>query len=101
MQIYMQWSKYNDYTSSYQKLIIECLTHFEKLALSQFKVYIDVETMTHCYVCNNFQKRIFIQSDNVKEYFFCVLQMLRIHTGLRKWNKTNVYDIHLRKLIKL
>ena len=23
--------------------------------------------------------------------------MLRIHTGLRKWNKNNVYDIHLRE----
>ena len=24
--------------------------------------------------------------------------MLRIHTGLRKWNKTNLYDKHLRKI---
>ena len=24
--------------------------------------------------------------------------MLRIHTGLRKWNKNNVYDIHLREI---
>ena len=23
--------------------------------------------------------------------------MLRIHTGLRKWNKNNVYHIHLRE----
>ena len=28
---------------------------------------------------------------------FCILQMLRIHTGLRKWNKNNVYHIHLRE----
>ena len=34
MQIYMQWSSDN---------IIECLPHFEKMALSQFKVYIEVE----------------------------------------------------------
>ena len=34
MQIYMQWSKDNVYTSSNQKLIIECLPNFEKLALS-------------------------------------------------------------------
>ena len=60
MQIYMQWSKDNGYTSSNQKLIIECLPHFEKLALSQFKVYIEVETMTHCYVCDNCQNSIFI-----------------------------------------
>ena len=40
MKIYMQWSSDNSYTSSNQKLIIECLPHFEKLDLSQFKVYI-------------------------------------------------------------
>ena len=34
MQIYMQWSSDNS---------IECLPHFEKMALSQFKVYIEVE----------------------------------------------------------
>ena len=28
---------------------------------------------------------------------FGILQMLRIHTGLRKWNKNNVYHIHLRE----
>ena len=60
MQIYMQWSKDNDYTSSNQKLIIECLPHFEKLTLSQFKVYVEVETMTHCYVCDNCQNSICI-----------------------------------------
>ena len=43
MKIHMQWSKDNGYTSSNQKLIIECLPHFEKLVLSQFKVYIEVE----------------------------------------------------------
>ena len=91
----MQWSSDNSYTSSNQKLIIECLPHFEKLDLSQFKVYIEVETMTHCYVCNNCQMSIFIQSTNVKEGFFCILQMLRIHTDLQKWNKNNVYHIHL------
>ena len=70
MKIYMQWSKYNGYTSSNQKLIIKCLEHFEKLALSQFKVYIEVETMTHCYVCDNCLKSIFIRSANVKKVFF-------------------------------
>ena len=38
MQIYMQWIKDSGYTSSNQKLIIECLP----LAFSQFKVYIEV-----------------------------------------------------------
>ena len=95
MQIYMQWSKYNNYTSSNQELIIKCLPHFEKLALSQFKVYIEVEIITHCYVCDNCQKSIFIRSDKVKEDLLFILQMLRIHTGLRKCNKKNVYGIHL------
>ena len=35
---------------------------------------------------------IFIQSSNVKEVF-CILQMLRIHTGLQKWNKKDQYHI--------
>ena len=94
----MQWSKDNGYTSYNQKLIIEFLPYFEKVALSQFKVCIEVETITHCYVCDNCQNIIFIQSANVKEGFFCILQMLRIHTGLQKWNKSNVYDIHIRKI---
>ena len=34
IQIYMQWSSDNS---------IECLPQFEKMALSQFKVYIEVE----------------------------------------------------------
>ena len=38
---------------------------------------------------------IFIQSSNVKKCFFCILQMLRIHTGLRKWNKKDQYHILL------
>ena len=36
IQIYMQWSSDNS---------IECLPHFDKMALSQFKVYIEVEKM--------------------------------------------------------
>ena len=60
MKIYMQWSKDNGYTSSNQKLIIECLPNFGKMALSQFKVYIEVETTNHCYVCDNCQNSIFI-----------------------------------------
>ena len=61
MQIYIQWSSNNS---------IECLPHFEKMALSQFKVYIEVLKMTHFYVCDNFKMSIFIPSSNVKEGFF-------------------------------
>ena len=28
--------------------------------------------------------------------FFCILQMLRIHTGLQKWNKKDQFHIFLR-----
>ena len=48
-------------------------------------------------MCDTFQMSIFIQYANVKEGVFCILQMLMIHTGLRKWNKNNVYHINLQK----
>ena len=65
----MQWSKDNVYTSYNQKLIIECMPYFEKLALSQFKVCIEVETMSHFYVYDNCQNSIFIRSAKVNEVF--------------------------------
>ena len=74
IQIYIKWSSDNS---------IECLPNFEKIALSQFKVYIESEKMTQCFVCDNCNMSIFIQSSNVKEGVFCILQMLRIHTGLK------------------
>ena len=43
--------------------------------------------MTQFFVCNNCNMSIFIQYYNVEERVFCILHMLRIHTGLRKWNK--------------
>ena len=60
IQIYIQWSSDN---------IIECLPHFEKMALSLFKVYIEVEKMNQYYVCDNCNMSIFIQSSNDKEGF--------------------------------
>ena len=45
--------------------------------------------MTRCFVCNNCNMIIFIQSYNVKEGF-------RIHTGLRKWNQKDWFHIFLR-----
>ena len=39
---------------------------------------------------------IFIQYSNVKEGVFCILHMLRIHTGLQKWNKKDQFHIFLR-----
>ena len=51
--------------------------------------------MIQWYVCDSCKMSIFIQSSNVKEGVFCVLYMLRIHTGLRKWNKKNRYHILL------
>ena len=47
-------------------------------------------------MCNNRNMSIFIQSSNVKEGVFCILQTKRIHTGLRKWNKKDQFRIFLR-----
>ena len=75
--------------------------HFDNMALSQFKVYIEFETMNQCYMCDNCKMSIFIQSSNVKEGFFGILQMLRTHTCLRKWNKKDRYHILLRDNIPI
>ena len=69
MQMYMQLSKYNGSNSSLQTLIITCLPRFEKLDLSQFKVYIETETTTHCFVCCNSQKTILFWSAEGKDCF--------------------------------
>ena len=98
MQMYMQWIKDNGSTSSFRELIIPCQTRFEKLALSQFKLYIETETTTHCFVCCNFQKTILVRYAEGKEDIFCISHILRIYTGLCKASKTNVYDLHLKKM---
>ena len=49
-------------------------------------------------MCNNCNMSIFIQSSNVKEGVFCILQMLRIHTGLRKCTKKDRSHIILRDM---
>ena len=46
IKIYMQWSKYDSSTSSFLTLIISRLPRFDKLNLSQFKLYIEAQTMT-------------------------------------------------------
>ena len=66
------------------------------MALSQFKVYIEAEKMTQCFVCNNCNMSIFIQSYNDKEGVVFILQMLRIHTGLLRWNKMDQFLMLLR-----
>ena len=86
IQIYIQWISDNS---------IECLPNFEKMVLSQFKVYIEAEKMTQCFLCDNCNMSIFIPSSNVKEGVFCILKMLRIHNGLRKWNKKNRFHMLL------
>ena len=48
--MYMQWSKDDSSTSSFQTLIIPRLPCFEKLDLSQFQLYIETQTMTQCFV---------------------------------------------------
>ena len=66
--------------------------------MSQFKVYIETETMTRRFVCCKFQNTILIRYDEGKESVFCILHMLRIQTGFRKLSKKNVYDLHLKRM---
>ena len=65
------------------------------MALSKLKVYTEAEKMTQCIMCNNYNISIFIQSSNVEEVVLYILQMLRIHTGLQKWNKNDQFHIFL------
>ena len=44
---------------------------------------------------------IFIPYSNVKEGVFCILQMLRIHTGLRKWTNKDIFHIILKDMNSL
>ena len=97
MQMYIQWSKDGSSTSSFRKLIIPHLSRFEKLDFSLFKLYIETQKMTQCFVSCNFQKTILVWSAEGRE-FFCILQTLRIHTGLWKLSKTNVYGLHVFKM---
>ena len=53
--------------------------------------------MTQCFMCCNFQNNILIRSAEGKEKVFGILHMLRIHTGLRKLSKKNIYDLHIKK----
>ena len=98
MQMYMQWSKDSGYTSSSQTLIIPRLPRFEKLALSQFQLYIEAQTITQFFVCRNCKNIILIRAAEVKERVSCILYMLRIHNFLRKWIKRNVFDHRLKKM---
>ena len=77
---------------------IKCLPYFEKMALSQFKVYIEAEKITQYIVCNNCNMSIFIPSSNVKEGVFYILHMLIIHAGLQRWNKKDRFHIILRDM---
>ena len=70
MKMYMQWIKDNGYTSSSRTLSILCPTRIEKLALSQFQLYIETGKTTQCFVCRNCKKTIFIRAAEVKEKFF-------------------------------
>ena len=53
IQMYMQWSKYDSSTSSSRTLIIPRLPQFEKLNFLQFKLYIEAQTTTQCFVCRH------------------------------------------------
>ena len=56
--MYMQLSKDDGSTSSFQKLIIPSPPRFEKLDLSQFQLYIETQTMTQ-FLCAVIVKKLF------------------------------------------
>ena len=58
--MYMKWSKDNGSTSSSRTLIIPRLPCFEKLAFSQFHLYIESQKMTQCFLCRNCRNNILI-----------------------------------------
>ena len=88
-------------TSSLQKFIIPRLPRFDKLDMSQFKLYIETETMTRCFASCNHQTTILIRSAEGEKNGFGILCTLRIYTGLRKLSKTNIYDLHQKKRISI
>ena len=54
--------------------------------------------MTQCFVCHSCKNNILICAAEGKEKVFCILHMLRIYTGLRKWSKRNLFDLNLKKI---
>ena len=54
--------------------------------------------MTQCIVCNNCNMSIFIPSSNVEEGVFCILKMLKIHTGLRRFTNKDRFHVILKKM---
>ena len=70
MKMYIQCIKDDGSTSSSQTLHIPRLPRFEKLALSQFELYIESQTTTQCFVCHNWKKTIIIQASEGEEIIF-------------------------------
>ena len=98
MQMYMQWSKDDGSNLSSQILIILRLPSFDKLDLSQFQLYIEAQTINHCFVCSDFKNTIVIRDAAGKEKVFLIFNRLMIHTWLWKWSKTNLFDLYLKKM---
>ena len=87
MQICMQWSSHNNYISSNQKNNLwMSATFLETVFVTIQGIYWSWK-MTNCYVCDNCQMSIFIQSSNVKECFFvfyrCQGSILVWKSGIR------------------
>ena len=98
IKMYIQWSKDNWYNLSSRTLIIPRLPCFENLALLQFQLYTEAQTITQCFVCHNYQKYYCRSSCCRQREVFQPLHVLRIHTDLRKCSKAHVFDLHLKKM---
>ena len=84
-------------TPSCRTLIIPRLPRFERLALLQLQLYNEAQTMVQFFLCCNFKNTILIRAASGKDKVFCILHMLMIHDGLRKFGKKNVFNLHLKK----
>ena len=95
--MHIHWSKDNSYTSLYQTFIIPRLPRFEKMALSQFQLYIETEKMAQYFVCLNYQNTILVRAVEGREKGFFILHLLIIHNGFCTHNKIKLYDLYLKK----
>ena len=43
------------------------------------------------------KNNILVRAAEGKEKVFCILHMLMIYTGLQKWSKIHVFDLHILK----
>ena len=98
IDMYMQWVGDDGSLSVSHKLDIQRLPRFESFAFSQFQVYLDSENSKQHFHCRNCKRVYFIQYTDSKANTFSIMHLLRLHTGVRKFCRRNLYDLHLEAM---